>query len=215
MHFQWFVESISGPKKKVVRAVYKSGTGTRGQGHGDACVGTWDLGLGDARRGTWGHQVWDAGSCGMGTQGLQTQGYMERGDDNDYLKSQGCFGEGNPPCPPYGSSMPVYEAKTLQRSHALKKVKPLSWSSCWWKTHVPCIPVFDIPAFHTWCPQVPRLASPSLQSPHTCPHVPVPLSPSHFYTQPDISVVSQTLLTMVRFFGVSVDPNFVSVYKNA
>ena len=39
--------------------VYKSGTGTRGQGHGDVCVGTWDfgasgtssMGRGDLRRG--------------------------------------------------------------------------------------------------------------------------------------------------------------------
>ena len=28
-------------------AVYKSGMGTRGQGRGDACVGTWDLGTRD------------------------------------------------------------------------------------------------------------------------------------------------------------------------
>ena len=28
-------------------AVYKSGTGTRGWGHRDACVGTWDLGTRD------------------------------------------------------------------------------------------------------------------------------------------------------------------------
>ena len=28
----------------VSLAVYKSGTGTRGRGHRDACVGTWDLG---------------------------------------------------------------------------------------------------------------------------------------------------------------------------
>ena len=28
-------------------AVYKSGTGTRGQGHRDTCVGTWDLGTWD------------------------------------------------------------------------------------------------------------------------------------------------------------------------
>ena len=34
------------------RAVYKSGTGTMGQGR--VCE---DLGLGDARRGTWGRQV--------------------------------------------------------------------------------------------------------------------------------------------------------------
>ena len=33
-------------------AVYKSGTGIRGRGHWDVCVGTYDLGLGDARRGT-------------------------------------------------------------------------------------------------------------------------------------------------------------------
>ena len=26
-------------------AVYKSGTGTRGRGHRDACVGTWDVGM--------------------------------------------------------------------------------------------------------------------------------------------------------------------------
>ena len=30
--------------QNLAPAVYKSGTGTRGQGHGDACVGTWDLG---------------------------------------------------------------------------------------------------------------------------------------------------------------------------
>ena len=46
--------------------MYKSGTGTRGRGHRDACVGTWDLGLGtwdlvtrdegleDIKYGTWG-----------------------------------------------------------------------------------------------------------------------------------------------------------------
>ena len=28
-------------------AVYKSGSGTRGRGHRDACVGTWDLGTRD------------------------------------------------------------------------------------------------------------------------------------------------------------------------
>ena len=27
--------------------MYKSGTGTRGRGHRDACVGTWDLGTRD------------------------------------------------------------------------------------------------------------------------------------------------------------------------
>ena len=33
IHFQW--------------AVYKSGTGTKGRGHRDVCVGTWDLGMQD------------------------------------------------------------------------------------------------------------------------------------------------------------------------
>ena len=55
---------------------------------------------------------------------------------------------------------------------------------------LPCIwrprdPVSHVPASHTWCPQVPRLASPSPKSPHTRPYVPIPLSPSHFYTQPN------------------------------
>ena len=54
-------------KKKIstnLWAVYKSGTGTRGRGHG-----TRVRGLGDARLGTWGRQVWDAGTCGTGTRG--------------------------------------------------------------------------------------------------------------------------------------------------
>ena len=43
----------------IVAAVYKSGTGTRGRGQRDACVGTWDLGtrdegLEDIKYGTWG-----------------------------------------------------------------------------------------------------------------------------------------------------------------
>ena len=52
---------------------------------------------------------------------------------------------------------------------------------CFWR---PRVPVPRVPASHTWCPQVPRLASPSPKSPHTRPDLPVPLSPSHFYTQP-------------------------------
>ena len=56
-------------------AVYKSGTGTRGRGHWDACVGTWDLGtrghlVWDAGRMGRG-DVWDAGTCGTGTRGCQ------------------------------------------------------------------------------------------------------------------------------------------------
>ena len=38
--------------------------------------------------------------------------------------------------------------------------------------------------------QVPRLTSPSPKSPHTRPDVPVPLSPSHFYTQPLVPVTT-------------------------
>ena len=60
--------------------MYKSGTGTRGRGHRDACLGTWDLGLGDARRGTSGHQVWDVGTSKPGTQGTR--------DVKNYCKSR-------------------------------------------------------------------------------------------------------------------------------
>jgi len=69
-------------------AVYKSGTGTRGQGHRDACVGTWDLrtrdeGLEDIKYWTRGpvgrrHGDRDAGTSNTGTQGTR--------DVNDYLK---------------------------------------------------------------------------------------------------------------------------------
>ena len=60
-------------------AVYKSGTGTRGRGHRDACVGTWDLGtrdegLEDIKYGTRGRvDVWD------GDAGRQIQGRRGRG----------------------------------------------------------------------------------------------------------------------------------------
>ena len=40
--------------------MYKSGTGTSGPGHWDACVGTCDLVTQD--------EVWDAGTCGTGTR---------------------------------------------------------------------------------------------------------------------------------------------------
>ena len=44
---------------QLISVVYKSGTGTRGLGHRDACVGTWDLGtqhegLEDIKHGTLG-----------------------------------------------------------------------------------------------------------------------------------------------------------------
>ena len=63
---------------------------------------------------------------------------------------------------------------------------------CIWR---PRVPVPHVPASHTWCPQVPRLASPSPKSPHTRPDVPVPLSPSHFYTQPSNSYLSSQYYT--------------------
>ena len=52
----------------------------------------------------------------------------------------------------------------------------------------PRVPVPHVPASHTWCPQVPRLASPSPKSPFTSPAVPVPLSASHFYTRPRVTL---------------------------
>ena len=43
---------------------------------------------------------------------------------------------------------------------------------CIWR---PRVPVPNVPASHTWCPQVPRLASASPKSSHARPDVPVPL----------------------------------------
>ena len=65
--------------------MYKSGTETRGRGHRDACVGTWDLGTQDEglRTSSMGRgNVWDgdAGTSNTGTQGTR--------DVNDYRKSR-------------------------------------------------------------------------------------------------------------------------------
>ena len=64
--------------------MYKSGTGTRGRELRDACVGTWDLGmrdegLEDIKCGTRGRVGRDAGTCGTGTRGRQTQGRRGHG----------------------------------------------------------------------------------------------------------------------------------------
>ena len=58
--------------------MYKSGTGTRGQGHRDAYVGTWDLGtrdegLEDIKYGTWGR---------VG-RGRQKQGHSRKSEVNE------------------------------------------------------------------------------------------------------------------------------------
>ena len=58
---------------------------------------------------------------------------------------------------------------------------PLPVCPCIWR---PRVPVAYVPASHAWCSQVPRFASPSPKSPNMRPDVPVPLSPSHFYTKP-------------------------------
>ena len=67
-----------------------------------------------------------------------------------------------------------------------------SFTSC-----VPCVPVFDVPASPH--PRVPYLMSPSPKSPHMRPHVPVPLSPSHFYTQP-VNILIIRPPTFGRYF---------------
>ena len=70
----WCKSNTREPHTPFSAAVYKSGTGTRGQGHWDACVGTWDLGTrGEGRGDIWygTRDVWDAGTCGTGTRGRQ------------------------------------------------------------------------------------------------------------------------------------------------
>ena len=74
-----------GAKKVIFTAVYKSGTGTRGWGHRDACVGTWDLGtrdegLEDIKYGTRGRVGRGRGDVKTGVQGTR--------DVNDYRKSR-------------------------------------------------------------------------------------------------------------------------------
>ena len=99
-------------------AVYKSGTGTRGRGHG---MRVW--GLGDARLGTWGHQVWDAGTCGTGTIMIieKVGGKCDISHFScEYVLVKATY----PALLNRVPSMPVYEANTRRRSPALKKVKP-------------------------------------------------------------------------------------------
>ena len=62
---------------QLISVVYKSGTGTRGLGHRNACVGTWDLGgreTRDLRTSSMGRgDVWDGdvGTSNTGTQGTR------------------------------------------------------------------------------------------------------------------------------------------------
>ena len=59
-------------------AVYKSGMGTRGQGRGDTCVGTW------------GRKTRDLGtlSMGRGDAGMSKTGTQGTWDVNEYRKSR-------------------------------------------------------------------------------------------------------------------------------
>ena len=43
----FFCYKVHSVVSSAMRAVYKSGTRTRGRGHRDSCVGTWDLGTRD------------------------------------------------------------------------------------------------------------------------------------------------------------------------
>ena len=67
---------------------------------------------------------------------------------------------------------------------------------CFWR---PRVPVPHVLASHTWCPQVPRLASPSPKSPHTRPDVPVPL----LYTAKQMSESLNLLSNRIYLFKVN------------
>ena len=70
--------------------MYKSGTGTRGRGHRDACVGTWDLGVTKIEFTSWrlcikvgrGHRDACVGTWDLGTRDVRDlrTSTMRRGD---------------------------------------------------------------------------------------------------------------------------------------
>ena len=73
-------------------------------------------------------------------------------------------------------------------------LRVLRWSFTF---RVPCIPVFHVPGPRPARPRVPYLMSsspssrvPKSQVPTHASRWPVPLSPSHFYTQPQISILT-------------------------
>ena len=63
--------------------MYKSGTGTRGRGHRDTCLGTWDLGLG-----TWGCETRDFGTSSMGRGDVKTRNAGDAGCEELLQKSE-------------------------------------------------------------------------------------------------------------------------------
>ena len=62
---------------RLLSAVYKSGTRTRGRGQRDSCVGTWDLGTRD--EGLEDIKYATQGRVGRGTRGRQKPGRRGRG----------------------------------------------------------------------------------------------------------------------------------------
>ena len=80
-------------KREASTAVYKSGTGTRGRGLRDACVGTWDLGtrdegLEDIKCGTRGRMGRGRGDVWDGDAGTSNTGTQRTRDVNNYCKSR-------------------------------------------------------------------------------------------------------------------------------
>ena len=71
------------PIWQTAKAVYKSGTGTRGRGLRDACVGTWDLGTRD--EGLENIKYGTRGLVGRGRGDTVTQ---RTRDVNNYCKSR-------------------------------------------------------------------------------------------------------------------------------
>ena len=158
--------------------------GTRGRGHRDACVGTWDLGTRDE----------GLEDIKYGTRGRQKPGRRGRGVRIIIAKVGG-------KC---DISHFTREYVLVKATHpALLRVPPCT---------LPLDPLLHLPPTFAliihiqgplrpgfWRPRDPRLASPSPKSPHTRPDVPVPLSPSHFYTQPYNNEVS---LSVSRLFTI-------------
>ena len=130
------------PANRILRLCIKvdgdkvKGTGTSGRVCGDLGLGTWGRETRDLRTSSMGRgEVWD-GDAGTSNTGRWGRGMWiiiaKVGGKCDISHFPREYVLVKATTLPSSSSTPVFETKTRRRPPALKKVKPLSSSSCWW-----------------------------------------------------------------------------------